>query len=51
VILSASGKPVSSRSALAHAVRASRGMPMTLVVQRNRREMTLTLLSGRNRRH
>ncbi len=51
VILSAAGKPVSSRSALAHAVRASKGMPMALVVQRNRRELTLSIVAGRSRRH
>ena len=49
VILIAGGKPVSSRSGLAHVVRASRGRPIPLVVQRNRRELTLSLQPGRHR--
>ena len=50
VILSAEGKPVASRTALARAVRASKGNPMALVVQRNRRQMTLSLVPGRSHR-
>jgi serine protease Do len=49
VILLAGGTPVASRSALAHAVRASRGKPVGLVIQRNRRELTLSLQPGRHR--
>jgi serine protease Do len=49
VILIAGGKPVSSRSSLAHVVRASKGQAILLVIQRNRRELTLSLRPGRHR--
>jgi serine protease Do len=49
VILIAGGKPVSSRSGLAHVVRGSKGQPIPLVIQRNRRELTLSLQPGRHR--
>jgi serine protease Do len=49
VILAAGGNPVLTRSALAHAVRSAKGMPVALLVQRNRRSITLSLQPGRRR--